>query len=347
MRAMVLRTKQQLAIEEIERPAPPPGWVLVKVRVCGVCGSDLHAARFAEEMITAARAAGRAAWFQMDLERGVVMGHEWVAEVVETGPGVAGWPVGTRVTMIPPRDLLPGTPRRGPGGPGYSSDYPGGYGQYMVVYAERLIRVPDAVPDRVAATTEPCAVGLHAVREAKLSPDDHVLVMGAGPIGMMTLLWLKHDGARHVTVSDFSPGRRELAARHGADLVLDPAQDNVGARIAEAAGGPPIVVFECVGVEGTLQQAMEVVAPRGRVVVVGVCMAEDRLTPMLGITKHLTLQFVLAYSAAEIEETITALAEGRIDTSALVTRAVGLDDLPGAFRALGDPSDCKVVVEFV
>jgi 2-desacetyl-2-hydroxyethyl bacteriochlorophyllide A dehydrogenase len=346
MRAMVLRGGQKLAVEELARPAPKPGWVLVKVRACGICGSDLHMARYADERMAAARASGRAAAFPMDLDRGVVMGHEWVAEIVEVGPEVEGWEPGDRVTMVPPHDHLPGLPRSGEGGPGYSADYPGGYGQYMIVRGDRLLRVPDHVPDLVAATTEPCAVGLHAVREARLASDEHVLVMGAGPIGMMTLLWLKHDGVRHVTVSDYSAQRRELAARHGADLVLDPAVDDVAARVAEAAGGPPAVVFECVGVEGTIQQAMELVAPRGRVVVVGVCMTPDQMTPMLAIVKHLTLQFLYAYTAAEVEETLAALADGRVDTSALVTRTVSLDDLPGAFRALSDPADCKVMVEF-
>jgi 2-desacetyl-2-hydroxyethyl bacteriochlorophyllide A dehydrogenase len=344
MRAMVLRSGQQLAVEELARPVPGQGWVLVKVRACGICGSDLHMARYADERIAAARAAGTPS--PMDLDRGVVMGHEWVAEVVEAGPDVTGWDVGTRVTMLPAPDYLPGLPATGPGGPGYNSDYPGGYGQYMVVRADRLQRVPDHVPDRVAATVEPCAVGLHAVRAARLQPGERVLVMGAGPIGMMTLLWLAHDGVRHITVTDFSRERRNLAARHGAHLVLGPASDDVPARIAAAAGGPPAVVFECVGVEGTIQQAMNLVAPRGRVVVVGACMTPDQFLPMTGIGKHLTLQFVLAYTRDEVAETLTALSEGRIDPSGLVTRTVSLDELPAAFRSLSDPTDCKVLVEY-
>lgn len=346
MRAMVWRSGQQLAVEEISRPTPEEGWLLLKVRACGICGSDLHMVRFADEGATATRTAGRGLTSAIDLDRGVVMGHEWVAEVAEAGAGVTDRPIGMRVTMLPPRDHLPGLARTGPGGPGYNSEYPGGYGQYMVVRADRVLPVPDTVSDRAAATTEPCAVGLHAVREARLTAEDHVLVMGAGPIGMMTLLWLKHDGVKHVTVSDFSATRRELAARAGADLVLDPANEDVAARHAAVAGGPPAVVFECVGVEGTLQQAMELVAPRGRVVVAGVCMTRDQLMPMLGITKHLTLQFVLAYTAAEVEEALAAMAAGRIDPSMLVTRTVGLDELPAAFRALSDPTDCKVLVEY-
>src|SRR5216683_1263387 len=113
MRAMVLRRNQQLVIEELEIPRPEPGWVLVKVRACGVCGTDLHVARFAEEQQRAA-AAGRGGrvWERLDLDRGVVLGHEWCAEVVETGAGAEHWTAGTRVTFLP-EPALPGLPRAG------------------------------------------------------------------------------------------------------------------------------------------------------------------------------------------------------------------------------------------
>jgi threonine dehydrogenase-like Zn-dependent dehydrogenase len=113
-------------------------------------------------------------------------------------------------------------------------------------------------------------------------------------------------------------------------------------------GGPvdaaPDVVFECVGVPGTLQQAIELVQVKGRVVVVGVCMEEDHIRPLMGINKQLTLQFVLGYTAPEYAEALQSFADGKIDTSPLVTRTVSLDELPATFSALADPRDCKVLV---
>lgn len=342
MRAMVLRGTK-LSVEEVERPVPGAGQVLARVRACGICGSDLHFARFAEDMLRVTRAAGPAGPPAMDLERGVVMGHEFVAEVVEAGPGAEAWTPGTRVTSVP---VLPdaGAPR-GVQSIGYSSSYPGAYGEYVLLAAPLLLRVPDSLPDAVAATTEPCAVGLHAVREGKVATDERVLVMGAGPIGLMTLLWLKHEGVRHITVSEYAPARRELAKQLGAGEVLDPAAGDLAGQLTGADGALPSVVFECVGVEGTLQQAMNLVAARGRVVVVGVCMTPDRITPMTGINKHLTLQFVLGYTPQEYAEALGALAAGTVDTRPLVTRTVSLDELPAAFAALSDPSDCKVVLQ--
>ena len=343
MRAMVLRAGN-LTVDEVERPRPGPMQVLARVRACGICGSDLHFARYADEVIAAGRISDPAGWSAIDVAKGVVMGHEFVAEVVEAGPDAEAWTPGTRVTSIPTL-LDPGTPR-GTQTIGYSSQYPGAYGEYVLMSAPLLLRVPDHVPDMVAATTEPCAVGLHAVREARMRPEERALVIGAGPIGLMTLLWLKREGVRHVTVSEPAAPRRALAARLGADLVLDPGEDDLAARAAAAAGGPPPVVFECVGVEGTLAQAMDLAARRGRVVVVGVCMTEDRIRPMVGITKHLTIQFVLGYTREEVAETLDAIAAGSVDPAPLVTRTVTLDELPAAFRSLADPKDCKVVVEF-
>ena len=343
MRAMLFKD-QQLAIDEMERPRPGPGQVLARVRACGICGSDLHFARYADEMVSAAQNTGGVG-AGMDLAAGVVMGHEFVAEVVEAGPGAEQWASGTRVVSVP---VLadPSTPQ-GRHSIGFSSRYPGAYGEFVVMGAPLLLTVPEHVPDRLAATTEPCAVGLHAVRESKLQSAESALIIGAGPIGLMTLLWLKKEGVRHVTVSELSAPRRELAGRLGADQVLNPAVDDVASRFAGAAGGPPDVVFECVGVEGTLQLAMNLVTRRGRVIVVGVCMAEDRVRPLIGINKHLTLQFVLGYTVEEFAEALGAIADGSIDTAPLVTRTVSLDELPAAFRSLSDPTDCKIVLEFV
>jgi threonine dehydrogenase-like Zn-dependent dehydrogenase len=106
----------------------------------------------------------------------------------------------------------------------------------------------------------------------------------------------------------------------------------------------PSVVFECVGVQGTLQEAMSLVQARGTVVVAGVCMQEDKITPMVGINKQLTLRFVLGYTGPEFAEALQAFADGTLDTSPLVTRTISIDELPAAFNALADPTDCKVVV---
>ncbi len=356
MRAMVLRNKQ-LTVEDVAVPTPGPGQVLARVLACGICGSDLHAARFMEDMMETAKASRRNAWYDRDMTAGIVMGHEFVAEVVEAGPGAEQWLPGTRVTSMPV--LLAKQSPTGFLSIGYSPETPGAYSEYILMAAPLVLKVADHVSDTMAATTEPCAVGLHAVREATLKPTDNVLVMGAGPIGLMTLLWLKKEGVRYVAVSDYSPERRALARQLGADDVFNPGEVDLADELMRRLSGPaaeadasygggaitaaPDVVFECVGVPGTLQQAMELVQVKGRVIVVGVCMQPDTITPLLGINKQLTMKFVLGYTAAEYAEALASFADGSIDTSPLVTRTVTLDELPAAFTALSQPTDCKVI----
>ena len=136
----------------------------------------------------------------------------------------------------------------------------------------------------------------------------------------------------------------------GADLVLDPSAANFASALEAGFGtageAGPDVVFDCVGIPGIIQQAMEAVKPRGRVTVVGVCMEEDRFMPVIGINKQLTIKFVMAYTRAEFEETLAAFSSGVIDTTPLVTRTVDLGELPAQFERMtrGDQLDCKVIV---
>lgn len=341
MQAMVLRGKT-LAIEEVATPRPGPGQVLAKVLACGICGSDLHAAKHMDAMLENNRRSGRTAWDTLDAAKPMVMGHEFVAEIVETGEGVENWKPGMRVSSVPA--LIDPRSPHGTLSIGYSPETPGAYSEYVVMSAPLLLPVADGLANEVAATTEPCAVGLHAVRESGIAAGEMALVMGAGPIGLMTLIWLRQSGVEAVAISDPAAPRRELAAKVGANIVIDPARGPVLDQIEAAGGRQPRVVFECVGVPGTLQQAMELVERQGRVIVVGVCMNEDRIFPMVGINKHLTLKFVLGYSPAEYAEALRALGEGSVDTSPLITRKVSLAELPAAFEALADPRDCKVVL---
>lgn len=322
-------------------PVPGPGQVLARVRACGVCGSDLHAARFLPELADPASGAEEG-WLERAAADGIVMGHEFVAEVVAPGPGAEAWRPGTRVTSMPV--LLDPAAPRGVRAIGYSPGVPGGYGEYVVLSAPLLLPVPESLPDEVAALTEPCAVGLHAVRRASLEAGERVLVLGAGPIGLMTALWAKREGAGRVVVSEPAAARREMAQRLGADRVVDPQREDLRALVDEDHGEPCTLVFECVGSEGTLQEAMDLAPRDGRVVVVGACMTEDRIRPLVGIRKQLTLRFVLGYTPEEFAEALAALGRGEIDPRPMVTRRIGLDELAAVFAALASPEDGKVVV---
>ena len=356
MRAVVMRDRR-LVVDEDPAPAPGPGEVLVRTLACGICGSDLHALKHADTFVETARRAGNP--FVMDLARDVVMGHEFCAEIVEHGPGTTrALPAGTRVCSRPM--IMRAT---GPQTVGYSNEHPGGYGEYMRLTEGLLLPVPAGLSTEHAALTEPMAVGLHAVNRANLQPDDAPLVIGCGPVGLAVIAALRLRGVRPIVAADFSARRRELAVALGADVVVDPAATTPWQSWREAAvwrdagrapalppwvPGPavrPAVVFECVGVPGVLDQLMAA-SPRGtRLVVVGVCMEADTIHPMLGISKELNLQFVLGYTQEEFAATLGHIASGAIPAAPLITGAVGLDGVAGAFEALASPEKhAKILV---
>ena len=339
MRAAVMRGSQ-LVVDTLPDPEPATGEMLVRTLACGICGSDLHALTHGHKVMEAARESD--APFSMDLGRDVVMGHEFCAEVIDYGPDSTGAArPGDRVVSMPL--LFRGASIQGIG---YSNDVPGGYGELMVLSAALALPVPNGLPTEQAALTEPMAVGMHAVEKARLEPHDAALVVGCGPVGLAVIAALKLKGVEPIVAGDFSPMRRTLAERMGAHAVVDPRTRPIIDAYREVADLRPAVVFECVGVPGMLLDIMRQ-APRGaRIVVAGVCMDDDTIRPILAINKELSLQFVLGHTPFEFQDTLAAIADGRIDVAPLVTGAVGVEGVAQAFRDLATPEQhAKILVE--
>jgi len=339
MRAAVMR-EARLVVDTLPDPVPGPGEVLVRTLACGICGSDLHALRYAPRLVEAARESGLP--FTLDPARDVVMGHEFCAEVLDFGPDTQrALKPGTRVVAMP---LAAGT--TGVHTIGYSNDYPGGYGERMVLSEFLALAVPDGLATEHAALTEPMAVGVHAVAKARLEAGDAPLVIGCGPVGLAVIAALRLRGAGPIVAADFSPARRALAERMGAHVVVDPARQRPIDAWQAAAGARPAVLFECVGVPGLLHELMRDAPRDARVVVAGVCMEDDRIRPLHGINKELSVQFVIGYTPEEFAGTLAAIAEERIPVAPLVTGRVGVDGVPGAFEALAQPdAHAKILVE--
>jgi threonine dehydrogenase-like Zn-dependent dehydrogenase len=340
MRAAVMRGGK-IVVDTIPDPVPGDGQVLVKTLACGICGSDLHALHHAAEMNALAEATGSPV-FHMDLERDVVMGHEFCAEIVEFGPNCAKTlKTGDRVCSLPVV-LHPG----GVGGIGYSNDLPGGYGELMLLSEALLLRVSDDLGSDVAALTEPMAVGIHAVAKANLLPTDVPLVVGCGPVGLSVIAALRLLDREPIIASDFSPKRRALAEQLGAHVVVDPKQRPAIEAWNEAAGTGTAVIFECVGVPGLIQQLIFDSPAGGRIVVAGVCMEDDVIKPMAGISKEINLQFVLGYTPEEFTSALRALEEGKIAGAPIVTGKIGLDGVAAVFDDQGSPDEhAKIMVE--
>jgi len=335
MRAAVLRDGRMVYRDDVPEPVPESGQVLVGVRACGICGSDLHFAAHGDEVVdmTAQVAAGAGA-MGVDLNSDVFMGHEFSAEVLEAGPDTETHPPGTLVTSLPV--LLSA---KGVEPIVYSNSTIGAYAERMLLSAPLLLPIPNGLDVKHAALTEPMAVGLHAVNKSNIAPGETALVLGCGPIGIAIIAALRARGVETIVASDFSPKRRELATAMGAHQTLDAAQGSPFDSVK------PAVVFEAVGVPGIIDDVLRRARPGTRLVVAGVCMQPDTVHPFFAIAKEINVQFVLAYNPEEFGESLRALAEGEIDVTPLITGEVGLDGVGQAFDDLADPErHCKILV---
>lgn len=336
MRA-VLMERGKLWVEDIAAPTPGPGEVLVRTAACGICGSDLHAARHTEAFVNTSREAGGA--FKLTSFDPVVLGHEFAAEVVDYGPATRRrYPPGTLVTSVPMLLREPATPV------GYTPEVPGGFGELMVLSEQLLLAVPGDLPATHAAFTEPMAVGLHAVRKARLEGEEVIVVQGCGPVGLAVITALRAQSAGPIIAADFSNRRRALALTQGAHQVIDPASEDVFAAAA-ATGRSETTIFECVGVPGMLDAQFVGAPQNAQIVVVGVCLQTDTLRPLIAINKELRLQFVLGYTFEEFKDTLRGIADGKFQIETLITDTVGLDGVDAAFNRLANPqAQGKVLV---
>jgi threonine dehydrogenase-like Zn-dependent dehydrogenase len=339
MRAVVAR-KRHLVVDDVPDPVPTPGDVLVAVRACGICGSDLHTLDHAEHLVDVAAAIGSEVSFDPGAD--YVLGHEWCAEVLDLGPATEA--------PVAPGDLVVSVPYLVRGTNlvplGFDNDSVGGFAERMLLTGGLCLRVPNGLDHRRAALTEPMAVALHAMHRATLAPGDAAVVVGCGPIGLAIIAWLRAGGVELIVASDLSPKRRALAGELGAHVIVDPTEEAVVDAWRRVDGLRPMVLFEAVGVPGMLDQAIFDVPVGTRIVVAGVCMQPDTIRPLIAIVKELDLRFVYAYTEQEFADTLRSIAEGEVDVTPLVSGTVGLDGVADAFAVLRRADDhVKVLVE--
>ena len=339
MRAAVMRGGQ-IDVETPDDPAPDEGEVLLAPLATGICGSDLH---MRERLAAAA-------------DRGplpsVIPGHEFCAELLAAGPDTTPrFALGSLVTAIP----FAATPE-GSDTVGMSPLRPGGLATRMVVEESSLFLVPDGIPATRAALTEPLAVGVHAVGLATRHTDGPHVVIGCGPVGLAVILSLRANGRGPIIASDPSPERRAAATALGADVVLDPTTASPYERVADfgfleaqispllprdtAAQPAGITVFECVGAPGLIEDILRWAPRHSHAVIVGVCPGEDTITPVLGITREITLEFSFAYRPDEFGRSLELIASNGPLVDTLVTSRVALEETEAAFDRLASmPSE--------
>lgn len=332
------------AVEVVPAPVPEPGEgeVLVRTLVSGVCGTDTHAAHDAHPFIRLPYAPG----------------HEVVGVVAALGPGTPDdLAVGARVTVEP--TLVCGRCKQCRAGRenlceqlaffGCGADQ-GGMADWFTISASRLHLIPEGFTDEQAALVEPLSTPVHAVRLAcaGLASGDltgrSVAVIGAGTIGLLVLAAARHFGARDVVVTDVLPAKRERAARLGAGAVVDAAGPDVVGEVRAALGESADVVFDCVAVQQTVDQAIGMALKAGTVVVVGVPAAAVSVPLPIVQDQQVRIQGSATYLPEDYRTAIEILSSGEIDVDALVTATYPLDEVAQAFAASSGGEHVKVLV---
>ncbi len=332
-----------LSVVEVNAPVCEGNDLIIRVKRCGICGSDLHLSEVHDR-----------SGAMPPLPPGAIMGHEFAGEIVEIGAGARGaWRVGARVTALPYVGC--GVCEKCLAGLGYRcskvrysglGNLAGAYAEYMRIGAAEAVPLSANVDWARGALVEPLAVALRAVQLARLAAGERVLVMGAGPIGLAVAMWCRFFGAHHVMVSDKVPSRLALATTLGATATVDAGRENVIEVFKREAGGRPEVVIECIGVPGAQQLAIDYAPAGGRIVVVGVCMAPDTVLPVKAISKELQINYAYMYRKRDFEIVIDMLERERIHPDAMLTKTVGFNEFPAAFDALkSDKNLCKVMLE--
>lgn len=342
MRAAVFYGPEDLRIEERPQPAPKENELLIEVGACAICGSDLRTYRFGARNIT----------------RPVVIGHEIAGTVVEAG-GQTSWRAGERVAVAPAipccdcRYCRRGQPAMCDELRIIGYEYDGGFADYMIVPGSALRagcvnRVPDNLSLEQAALAEPLACAINAQELLGVGLGDTVVILGAGPLGMMHAELAKVHGARKVIVAELRLPRLELARDFSPDVLIDASREDVVGRVlAETAGtGASVVIVAAPSAEAQAQ-ALKLAAKRGRISFFGGLPKSNPLATLNSNLIHYRELFVMgAHGSAPWDNRVALelLASGRINASRLISLVVPLERLMEGLAAAAEGGVLKVIV---
>ncbi|MCL6637080.1 MAG: zinc-dependent alcohol dehydrogenase family protein [Alicyclobacillus sp.] len=328
-----------MSLQEREPPRPGPQELLLRVRACGICGTDQHLYH------------GHPGSAAVQYPR--VLGHELAGEVVAVGEAVHGWRCGERVTVDP--NLFCGHCRYCRSGRAHLCDHlqavgvtrDGGFAEYCTVPASHCYRLPDNLSYTDGALLEPLGCCLHGLEQLHLAPGQSAVVLGAGFIGLLMAQLLCWQGLDPVWVSDPAPSKRALVASIPGAVAVDPQVVSLTATVSQWPGGGADVVVECVGRAETMQQAVELAGKGGQVLLFGVAPPEAQamFSPFRVFARELTLHgsFINPYTHPRA---MALAASGRIHLSRWVSHPLTLTELPHAMDRLPAWQAVKAMVTF-
>lgn len=320
--------------EDLEKPVIQSDEVLIKVKRCGICGSDREA--FESEGLNI---------------KGIILGHEFSGEVVELGNHVKRIKAGDLVTADPsiPCNECYWCVRhlqnmcKMPMSLGVTVN--GAMAEYINVKATQLLKLPNSVSLEEGAMLEPLSVAIYAVQESQFKVGDNAVVLGAGVIGLLTLQVLKVAGASNVHVIEPVQSKQEIATLLGADAVFPPERWTKINRLTGKIG--PDHVFDCVGLPQTLMNAMQLIRKGGNITVIGIHAEPFELDGYLQLTlKNITLRGLFGYIHDNFHTAISLIKQNKVKLKPLITKTIPLEDVPRALEELSKPDheDLKIIV---
>ncbi len=334
MRQVLLESPEKIELREAPKPEPGAGDLLVRTERVGICGSDLHAYHGKHPFISLP----------------VAPGHEAVGVVEAVGEGIAEVQPGDRVILEP--NIVCGECAYCRSGRynlceqltvvGCVGPLAGAMADYFIAPAERFVVADPRLDISQAAMVEPLATGTHALRVSGGVQGKRVAVLGAGTIGLLTMQAAKAAGAETAVATDLSPAKRERALALGADAIFDPTEPGIVEKMRERLGGQADVVFDCVAVQNTMDQAIGLALKGGTVVVVGVPETDVRVPLALIQDREVRIQGSAMYTREDVLEAMRLIAEGKVDAGALVTRTLPLERAAEAFAAADAGAEIKV-----
>ena len=340
MKALVKsKPEAGLWMEYVPIPEPAADEVLIKVRKSAICGTDVHIWKWDE-------------WSAKTVPVPMVVGHEFVGEIVDMGSAARKYQIGRRVAGE--GHIVCGACRNCRAGRGHlcrntmgvGVNRPGSFAEYIVLPESNVIPIPDDIPDEIAAIFDPFGNAVHTALSFDLIGED-VLITGAGPIGIMGALVAKHVGARKVVITDISPYRLELAQKLGVEYVVDASKKKLRDVMSECGMREGFDVgLEMSGAAPAMRDMIDVMNNGGKIALLGIAPTDFAVDWNSIIFKMLHVQGIYGREMYETWYKMIALVHSGLDLSPLITHRIGIDAFADGFHAMLSGEAGKIVMDW-
>ena len=338
MKCVKIKGEKRLEIATIKKPVSKNGSVIIRVKACGICGSDLH-------------------YFEAGEPLELIMGHEFAGEVVDPGDR-SDLKVGDRVTGLPISPCLECEAcktgnvqycvKTWQDAVGLSLTNSGGLAEYLSCRSDMVKKIPDKVTFQDATLVEPSAVSLHAINLANIKVGDKVLIIGGGIIGLMAAEFAKLNGASYIALMETNMKRARKALKYGViNEIFNASDTNVISKALKKTNGGYDKVIECCGNQYAVSEAIMSVKPGGTIVLVGVSMIPISVPMVASVMREVTMKGAIAYTEAEFETCIELIEKKIINVHKYIDKRVNLENVKEAYLDLisGKTDNIKIIVK--